>query len=245
MVSAASFATLLQHPASPLSAVVGCARLTRLPMGLAMGLTLLALVYSPLGKRSGAHMNPAMTLAFFRLGKMTGSDAAGYITAQFAGGAVGIAFATAILRGLPADPSVNYVATIPGSAGHAVAFLAEFAMSFGMMALVLRASNAPRFAPYTGALAAVLVVLYITFEAPLSGMSMNPARTLAPAMLSHSTGGLWIYFAAPTLGMLAAAEWFVRTRGRHQVRCAKLHHTRTVRCIFHCGYAAQQTRVPA
>jgi aquaporin Z len=245
MVSAATFATLLQHPASPLAALAGCTRLPRLPMGIAMGLTLTAIVYSPLGKRSGAHMNPAMTLTFFRLGKISGRDACGYVAAQFLGAALGILIASAALRGLPADPSVNYVATVPGPRGAVVAFAAELVISFGMMALVLHASNTPRLARYTGLYASALVTLYITFEAPLSGMSMNPARTFAPAVLSHSTGVLWIYFAAPALGMLAAAEWFVRSRGRHRVRCAKLHHVSTVRCIFHCGYAAQETSVPA
>jgi aquaporin Z len=245
MLSAATFATLLQHPASPLAGLAGCARLSRLPMGAAMGLTLAAIVYSPLGKRSGAHMNPAVTLTFFRLGKIAGRDALGYVAAQFAGGALGILAASAALRGLAADPSVNYVATVPGPGGSSVAFVAELAISFGLMALVLHSSNTPRLAGYTGSLAGVLVAFYITFEAPLSGMSMNPARTLAPAVLSHSTGVLWIYFAAPPLGMLAAAEWFVRSRGPGRVRCAKLHHTSTVRCIFHCGYAAQETSVPS
>ena len=77
---------------------------------------------------------------------------------------------------------------------------------------------------------------YITFEAPLSGMSMNPARSLGPALLAGTASTLWIYFAAPLGGMLVAAELFVRTRGRGRVRCAKLHHPRHGRCIFNCGF---------
>jgi aquaporin Z len=247
MTSAAAFATLLQHPASPLTALVGGSYTRRIPMGLAMGLTLAIIVYSPLGRRSGAHMNPAVTLTFFRLGKIDRRDVAGYITAQFAGGFIGIAAANALLRGLPAHPAVNYVATVPGRWGVAAAFVAEALIAFGMMLLVLTLTNTSGTARYTGICAGLLVAAYITFEAPLSGMSMNPARTLGPAILARSAPGLWIYFVAPPLGMLLAAEAFVTARSARNVRCAKLHHTDTVRCIFNCGYAhaAEEMRVPA
>jgi len=86
--------------------------------------------------------------------------------------------------------------------------------------------------------AGVLVATYITVEAPFSGMSMNPARTFGPALLAHTAGTLWIYFTAPPLGMLAAAELYVRARGAARVRCAKLYHPFGVRCIFRCGYAS-------
>jgi len=201
-----------------------------------MGLTLVAIVYSPLGRRSGAHMNPALTVTFLRLGKVAAIDAAAYVVAQFAGGALGIAAATVLLAGLPADPSVNFVATVPGPQGEAAAFAAEAAISFGMMLLVLTVSNASRLMRWTGVCAGLLVAAYITIEAPLSGMSMNPARTLAPAMLAHTARSLWIYFTAPPLGMLLAAEVYVRRCGRDRVRCAKLHHPSRARCIFRCGF---------
>jgi aquaporin Z len=216
-------------------------------MGIAMGATLALIVYSPLGRRSGAHMNPAVTLTFLRLGKIHRQDAAGYVLAQFAGGIAGIAAATVLLGGLPAHPSVNYVATMPGSGGVAMAFIAEAVIAFGMMLLVLIMTNSASAARYTGACAALLVALYITFEAPVSGMSMNPARTLGPAILARSATALWIYFLAPPIGMLLAAETFVRRRGAGRVRCAKLHHDDRVRCIFNCGFARhpEHMRVPA
>ena len=96
-------------------------------MGLAMGSTAVAIIYSPWGQRSGAHMNPAVTLTFFRLGKVARPDFVGYITAQFTGAIVGIAAAAVALGGLVSDPSVNYVTTLPGPAGDAVAFVAEAA----------------------------------------------------------------------------------------------------------------------
>jgi aquaporin Z len=239
MLSAAGFATLLRHPASPLTPAIMFApwpALQRLPMGMAMGLTAAAIIYSPLGRRSGAHMNPAVTLTFLRLGRIDGRDAAAYVTAQFAGGAFGIVVATWLLGGLPAHPAINYVATVPGAAGEFAAFAAETVISFGMMLLVLSTSNIRRLARFTGAFAGLLIAAYITLEDPLSGMSMNPARTLGPAMLAHTGRSLWIYFAAPPLGMLLAAELFVRVAGAERVRCAKLHHPSGAPCIFHCRH---------
>lgn len=239
MLSAAAFASLLRHPASALASSVASLMpppLQRLPMGIAMGATAAAIIYSPLGRRSGAHMNPAVTLTFLRLGKVHPLDAAAYIAAQFIGGAVGILAATRLLRGLPAHPAINYVATVPGVPGPAVAFAAEAVISFGMMLMVLATSNAPRLARFTGAFAGVLIAVYITFEDPLSGMSMNPARTLGPALLAHTARSIWIYFTAPLLGMLLAAELYLRTVGAHRVRCAKLHHPKGGPCIFRCRF---------
>ena len=84
--------------------------------------------------------------------------------------------------------------------------------------------------------AGCLVAFYITVEAPLSGMSMNPARTFGPAVAAGMLAPLWIYIVAPLAGMLDASEVHVRLRGRHTVRCAKLHHPRAGRCIFRCDY---------
>lgn len=234
MVSASAMATLLQHPASPLAGWDALPVVKRLPMGLAMGLTAIALIYSPLGARSGAHMNPAVTLTFMRLGKVGRVDAAAYVAAQFAGGVLGIVAGTWLLAGLPSDPSVNYVATLPGAGGVGVAFAAEMAISFAMMSLVLVMSNHPRLARFTGAAAGALVAAYITVEAPLSGMSMNPARTLGSNLLASSTSTLWVYFTAPTLGMLLAGECYARWPGSATVRCAKLHHAGSAPCIFGC-----------
>jgi aquaporin Z len=237
MVSAAGFATLLQHPTSPVAAALARAEVSpavqRIPMGLAMGLTAIAIVYSPFGARSGAHINPAVTLAFLRLGKIGSRDATGYIAAQFAGGVTGILAAVVIFGGLPADPTVNYVATQPGTAGPVAAFLAELIISFFLMSVVLRVSNTPGIARLTGLCVGALVATYIVIEAPLSGMSMNPARTFGANVLAHTTRALWIYFTAPPLGMLLAAELYVRTASR-PVRCAKLNHPTSGPCIFGC-----------
>lgn len=237
MLSALSFATLLEHPDSPVRAALPDALVRRAWMGLAMGATAVALVYSPFGQRSGAHFNPAFTLTYLRLGKVRRADAAGYVAAHFAGAIAGVALAALLLGPRVAHPAVRFAATVPGPAGPLAAFAAEAAISFGLMSLVLRSTAHPRLAPCTGLLAGALVATWITLEAPLSGTSMNPARSLGSALASGVFEALWIYFAAPLLGMLAAAELYVRRRGPAAVACAKLHHAARRRCI-HCGLPA-------
>jgi aquaporin Z len=235
MASAALFGVLLFHP-SALATALPDPFLRRTLMGLAMGLTAITLVYSPLGKRTGAHLNPATTLTFFRLGKIAPRDALGYGLGQFAGGVLGLWGAAMLLGGWLADPQVSYVATRPGVLGTAWAFAAEVAITFLLMSVVLRVSQSRHWNRWTGLCAGALVWLYITLEAPVSGMSMNPARTLASALVAGDFTALWIYFTAPPLGMLLAAEVFVRSRGLRAVLCAKLHHDNPARCVFRCGW---------
>ena len=237
MLSACAFGTLLGHPGSLAVRALPDPFLRRVLMGLAMGLTAVGLIYSPWGQRSGAHFNPATTLTFWRLGKVGSADAAFYALAQAAGGLAGVLAAAALLGDLIAHPSVQYVTTVPGPAGDAGAFVAECAISFVLMSVVLGASNTARLARFTGLFAGALVAAYIAVEAPVSGMSMNPARSLASAVPAYVWTALWIYFIAPPLGMLAAAEVYVRRHGVARVFCAKLHHDNAQRCIFHCRYA--------
>ena len=232
MISACAFVVLLDYPSSPVRLAVPSADLRRLLIGLAMGATAVSLIYSPWGMQSGAHFNPATTLTFFRLGKVRGRDALGYIGAQFAGAAGGVAVAWAMLGHRLADPATHFAATVPGPSGIAVAFLAEAVISFFLMSVILRVSNHERFARYTGLCAGLMVACFIAVEAPLSGMSMNPARTLGSALFARDWTALWIYFVAPPTGMLAAAELYIRQRGPGAVFCAKLHHQNGKRCIF-------------
>ena len=236
MMSAGAFTIVLFHPQSPLAPTLVNPLLRRLLMGCAMGLTAISLIYSPWGKRSGAHYNPAVTLTFFRLGKIAGWDALFYVVAQFLGGVSGLLLVALVSRGLVADPSVNYAVTVPGAAGTPTAFLAETAISLTLMSVVLAVSNAPRLASLTGLFAGILVATFITIEAPISGMSMNPARSFASALPADLWTAFWIYLTAPLLGMLLAAELRLRLLQR-PVICAKLHHANPARCIFRCGYA--------
>jgi len=233
MASACAFGTLLEHPASPLHRALPDPVARRVLMGGAMGLTAIGIIYSPWGKQSGAHINPAVTLTFLRLGRVTPGDALFYVAAQFAGALAGVVLSAALLGGMLRHPDVALVVTVPGAEGSTAAFLGELAISFLLMLVVLVVSSGPpRAARLTGLCAGGLVAVYIAVEAPLSGMSMNPARTLGSAIPAGVFSSIWIYFVAPPLGMLAAAE--VHRRASPKVACAKLHHDNPRRCIF-CG----------
>jgi aquaporin Z len=232
MLSACAFTVLLEHPRSPVHLAIPDPTLRRALMGLAMGSTAIALIYSTWGKRSGAHFNPATTLTFFRLRRVPRRDAIAYVGAQFLGGALGVLVASLALGTLIADHATRFAATLPGPPGIPAAFAAEVVITFVLMTVILHVSNHPTRAHLTGLCAGALVALYITVEAPLSGMSMNPARTLASALFTQDWTALWVYFTAPPLGMLLAAELYVRQRGSDAVFCAKLHHRNDQPCIF-------------
>jgi aquaporin Z len=237
MISASLFAALLEHPASPVKQAIENGTLRRALMGIAMGTTAIAIIYSPWGKRSGAHINPAATLTFFRLGKIEPADAIFYVLAQFVGACLGMGLALALLGGaVIAHPLVNYVETHPGPTGPTIAFVAEAAISFGLMLLVLIVSNRREINRYTGLFVGAIVALYITIEAPFSGMSMNPARSFSSALAGKDWDWLWIYFVAPPLGMMLAAQVYVMRRGLSSVLCCKLHHDNAEPCIFRCAY---------
>jgi aquaporin Z len=235
MVAAGVVATALDSPGSPLNAWIPNAGLRRVLAGIAMGLTAVGLIYSPWGKRSGAHMNPAVTLAFLHLKKIRPRDAAFYVAAQFAGGLVGVLLVAGLFGDAFANTPVSYAATMPGSQGVAVAFAAEFAISFLLLLTILVVAGHPRYAPRAGLVAGALVALYISVEAPLSGMSMNPARSFASAAPGALWQNLWIYFVAPPLGMFLAARAYLSLHQWQYAGCAKLVHDPGHRCI-HCGH---------
>jgi aquaporin Z len=241
MLSALLFVAILEHPASPVRQAVPGTDLRRVLVGLAMGMTAVALIYSPWGRRSGAHLNPAVTFAFWRLGRVRGRQAATYALGQFVGAALAVLGASLLADRVLGDPTVRYAATVPGAAGIAWAALAEFGIAFLLMSVVLRAIATPRLEKHTGWIAGALVATYIALEAPVSGMSLNPARSLASALGADIWKGLWIYFVAPPLGMLAAAELYRRWAAR-PAGCAKLFHPDTVSCPF-CGHEPVPVRV--
>jgi aquaporin Z len=236
MISACAFTVLLYHPASPVTQEIQNEVIRRVLMGVAMGSTAVALIFSPLGKRSGAHFNPSVTVTFFRLGKIKTWDAVFYILFQFAGGIAGVAIASLVLGMLVSHKAVNYAATVPGPKGPTTAFLAELTIAFILMTIVLIVSNTKQLGRWTGLFAGALVAVYISIESPLSGTSMNPARSFGSAFSAHVWTSLWIYFTAPPIGMLLAAEIYTRIKSSRLVACAKLHHYNNARCIFRCNF---------
>ena len=240
MLSACLFSTLLFHPEAPAVSLVPDPFARRAIMGVAMGGTAIALNYSRWGKRSGAHYNPAVTLTFARLGKVARRDVAGYVAAQFGGALAGVLASELIVRQMLAHADVHYAVTRPGASGAAAAFVAETVISAILMTVVLTASNRARLAPYTGVFAGLLVAAFIVVESPISGMSMNPARTVGSGFWAHDWTAVWIYFTAPPLGMLLAAEVYLRRHGAARVFCAKLHHGNEEPCIF-CEFQGRGT----
>ena len=239
-------AALFKHPASPLAHLVaGQPLLQRLAVGLTMGLTMIAIIYSPMGKRSGAHFNPAVTLTFFRLGKIEAADTFFYIVFQFAGGIAGAIAASWLFGNFVSAPEVSFATTEPGSGGVVVAFFAELLISAIIMGTVLHVTNQKKMMDKSGLFIGVLFAIYITLEQPFSGTSMNPARSLGSAVMSGHWSGVWVYFTAPLLGMLLAGEVLLWTKGKDAIHCAKLYHTTDVRCIFKCGWSKMQADGPS
>jgi aquaporin Z len=238
MISACLFVALLEYPTSPIHQLLPDPTLRRVLIGAAMGVTAILIIYSPLGQRSGAHFNPSVTLTFWRLGKVETWDAVFYTLFQFIGGTIGVLISAMLLGMVIADSTVNYAVTIPGPDGVWIAFLAELIISFILMSMVLRVSNTKHLGRFTGVFAGIMVATYISLEAPYSGMSMNPARTFASAFPAQLWAAWWVYFTAPPLGMLLAAELYLRQHSVHKVFCAKLHHHNDKRCIFRCNWDA-------
>lgn len=231
LAAAGLYTVAVQYHASPLHAALPDPAMRRAAVGLLMGATVAAIAYSPWGRRSGAHLNPAITLTFLRLGKVASSDAAAYIAAQFGGALLGVGAVALVLHPALADPAVRWYVTVPGTAGTAVAFFAEIAVTAVLMTIVLRSMGSPRWRSYTGVLAGVVVASAIAFESPLSGTGLNPARSMATAAFSGIWTAWWVYLFAPPIGMLAAAEVFARFAPR-AVPCAKLVHDRGRPCQF-------------
>jgi aquaporin Z len=127
--------------------------------------------------------------------------------------------------------------TVPGPAGAWAAFAAEFAISFLLVTVILNVANSRRLARFTPWVAGSLVATYISIESPLSGMSMNPARTFGSALPAGVWTAGWVYFVAPTIAMLAAGRMYLHFRGASRVFCAKHHHHNEKRCIFNCNFS--------
>jgi aquaporin Z len=234
MIAVGLLVTVFESPTSPVYACIRSAGLRVALLAGSIGMSLALVIQSPWGKRSGAHMNPAITLAFLWLRRIQPWDALFYVLAQISGGTFGVVLVAVFAGKLFTEPPIQYAITVPGSAGQAVAFLAETAISFSLMATILTFTTSPCLIRFTPLAIGSLVAFLIMIEAPLSGASMNPARTLASAVPGMAWHHLWIYLLGPTLGMLLAAQLHFYARGR-AVGCAKLLHPRDVRCI-HCGY---------
>ena len=232
MISACFATVYLFDPGYPALHLIPSAAIRRLLMGIAMGGTAVLIIHSPMGKRSGAHFNPAITLSYLRLGKIAAWDAIFYVVFQFIGGVFGVAVSALLLGSSLALPTTDFAVTIPGRYGTAAAFFAELFMSTLLMGVVLWLSNRPSVANCTGYLVGILISLYVLIFAPVSGFSINPARTTGSAVFADVWTAGWLYFAAPLLGMMGAAEVYLHYFGAARVLCAKLHPDRKYPCHY-------------
>ena len=230
------FSTLLYSAGSPLQKLALPERVKPVLMGVAVATVTFLIIRSPFGRRSGAHINPAITLTYLWLGRIHRWDAICYMTAHFTGAVVGVLLARLTLGKHLSSAPVRYVVTLPGMKGSLIAFAAELMLAAVLMGIVLFASNHRRLAPFSPLFVAMITVSFAALGSSISGFSVNPARSFSSALFAWLWRGIWIYFAAPALGMLGAAAAYIRTMGPNRVYCAKVFHDLQSPCPFPCRF---------
>ncbi len=205
---------------SPMPIAIPSLDARHLITGFLFGSTGALIALSPVGRISGAHINPAVTLGFRLMRKLDSRVALGYVLAQLAGGIVG---ALPLLAWGAMGRSVAYGATSPGP-GYSIqaALLGEVATTFSMVTLLTVFLAFRRIRPFTPALFPPLYAIMVYLEAAVSGTSTNPARSLGPAIVSGQWHGWWVYWVGPLVGMVLAllACSFLAKR----IEVAKLYH---------------------
>ncbi len=187
---------------------------------------------SPLGKLSGAHINPSVTLAFWVQGKMHRQDLIGYISAQFVGAILGVTLLAVVWRDRAA--SIKNGMTLPGSAYSSwMAFGAEVSITFLLVLLIFIFVSSTRLMRWTPLMTWFVVAIMVWLESPVSGTSLNPARSFAPALVTPLWKDQWVYLIAPPLGSLLAVMAFRSwcPVGR-EILTGKLFHAPHYRSIF-------------
>ena len=183
--------------------------ITHVGVSLTFGLSVLAMIYA-FGDVSGCHINPAVTIGFWASGRFDGQRVAGYISAQ----CLGALTASGVVRML--FPAVESLGGTMPRGSQSQAFILEVILTLILMLVILSVSFG---AKEKGLLAGVAIGAVITFEAlfagPVSGASMNPARSLGPAILAGEVHSLWVYLSAPIIGAVLAVPLF-QVIHRHQ-----------------------------
>ncbi|MFM9911574.1 MAG: aquaporin [Chitinophagaceae bacterium] len=209
MISACFFGALLEAQHSSIHHSIPNDFLRTIFMGVLMGATALFIFYSRFTAPSGAQINPAVTLTFWRLGKMCPWDSLFFIIFQFIGGTIAVIVMRYLMGGLLTEPPVQSVVTVPGKFGIVPAIIIEFLIAFITMMMVLFTSNDPKFKKYTRVIAACMVCSWVIVAGPVSGFGMNPARSFATAFSANIWTSFWIYLFVPIAGMMSAAEFFL------------------------------------
>jgi len=194
--------------------------LRRLITGFLFGTTGALIALSPVGRESGAHINPVVTFGFWMMGKLKSRTALGYVLAQLAGATLGslpLLFWGAMGR------SVAFGATLPGE-GYTIeaVLMGEVITTFGLIAGLCIFLGYRPLRPFTPALFPFLYAFMVYIESPISGTSTNPARSLGPAIVSGEWQGWWIYWIGPLIGVLGGIGVFSFLAKRIEV--AKVYH---------------------
>ena len=215
-----SVVILMFGEGSPIPGVLASEGWRLLITGFLFGTTGALIALSPVGKRSGAHINPIVTLAFRLMGKLDSRTSLGYVVAQLSGAILG---SLPLLAWGAMGRSVEFGATVPGeNYGVGAVLLGEVITTFAMVTLLCVFLAFHRIRPFTPALFPFLYAVMVYAESPISGTSTNPARSLGPAVISGQWDGWWIYWVGPVIGSVAAC-----------VACSALAKRITVAKLYH------------
>jgi glycerol uptake facilitator-like aquaporin len=228
---------------SPISRAFPRIQVELLIVGAAVGILLAGLIKSPLGKISGGHTNPAISLAMWRFGVFSAAGILPYVAAQLLGSVFGVAAARAVWGRVVELPPVFYAAIQPAPGWSAARLF--FAEAVGMGVIVFTVGyflSVPRLAPFVPWLVGILVGLGIATLGTQTGGSLNPARQFGPAVVSAHTDRLWVFLLAPMVGAEVAARLLKTFQHRGQVLTHRLCGTQMSGATLNDGRMASVTK---
>jgi aquaporin Z len=205
---------------SPLAQLIPSEKLRQVITGFLFGMTGATIALSALGRESGAHINPAVTLVFWLFRKLDARTAVIYVGAQLTGAVIGC---RPLLAWGQLGRSVAFGATLPG-VGYSdpAALLGEIMTTFTMLSLLVVFIGFRRIRPFTPGMFPILYAIMVPLESAVSGTSTNPARSLGPAIISGQWEGWWLYWLGPLIGATlasAACSLFAK-----RITVAKIYH---------------------
>ena len=198
--------------------------LRRVVTGFLFGTTGCLITLSPVGKISGAHINPAVSVAFWLRGKMKTPVMIGYVCSQMLGAVVGC---LPLLLWGDQGKSIHYGNTEPGNAGLMAAFLGEVLTTIALITTIFLFVGNKKLRDYTPYTMPFLYAFMVWKEAPFSGCSTNPARSFGPAVVSQVYSDYWLYVAAPLTGVLLVVGVF------RLLRLHQYYHLEAARISYH------------